>query len=351
MKNYKISVIVPVYGIEELLPRCVDSLLAQTYTNFELLLIDDGSKDKCPQICDEYAKKNERVKVFHKENGGLVDAWVFGVKKSTGDLIAFIDGDDWCEVEYLNKLVQPFYEHGVDISICGYYISNDSYRERGSEIHGKYEGLIEGEKLAEIKTKTIKKPNNFIPLYRWNKLYKRELIVNNLKYADTRMTISEDSTIVQATILDAKKIYITHESLHNYYYRATSIINTYKANWHEKALIYFSYFKQLYKDKGLENSPGLNFERIRIAHLLLKNILKSKGKDKKQKFLELCDSEFVKDINLKNSEFSYRAKLLTKSLKKKRYTLAMTLVKGKMAIEKIRKCRDKLLGKYKKYEL
>ena len=95
MSNPKISVIIPVYNAESTLRRCVDSVLAQTFTDFECLLINDGSKDKSGEICDEYAIRDSRVRVFHKENGGVSSARNVGLDNATGEWIAFVDSDDW----------------------------------------------------------------------------------------------------------------------------------------------------------------------------------------------------------------------------------------------------------------
>ena len=104
----QISVIVPIYKVEQYLERCVDSILNQTFTDFELVLVDDGSPDNCGAICDEYAKKNERIVVIHKENGGLSDARNAGIEwalnNSGSEWITFIDSDDWVHIDYLEYL-------------------------------------------------------------------------------------------------------------------------------------------------------------------------------------------------------------------------------------------------------
>ena len=101
-----ISVIVPIYKVEKYLRRCVDSILNQSYTDFELLLIDDGSPDGCPQICDEYAQQDTRVRVFHKPNGGLSDARNYGLDRMKGEYVSFIDSDDYVGPDYLTVLVE-----------------------------------------------------------------------------------------------------------------------------------------------------------------------------------------------------------------------------------------------------
>ena len=100
-----VSVIVPVYNAEKYLSRCIDSILAQTYTNFELLLINDGSKDNSGKICDEYAEKDNRIRVYHKENGGVSSARNYGLDKAVGKYICFVDADDWVNKDYLEKLL------------------------------------------------------------------------------------------------------------------------------------------------------------------------------------------------------------------------------------------------------
>ena len=103
-----ISVIIPVYKVEKYLNKCVDSVLNQTYKNLEIILVDDGSPDKCPEICDEYAKKDDRIKIIHKQNGGLSDARNVGIEKSTGEYITFIDSDDYVDSNYIEQLYKLF---------------------------------------------------------------------------------------------------------------------------------------------------------------------------------------------------------------------------------------------------
>lgn len=119
-----ISVIVPVYKVEQFLHRCVDSILGQTFSDFELILVDDGSPDGCPAICDEYAAKDSRVVVIHQENGGLSAARNAGIDyafaNSDSQWLTFIDSDDWVHPEYLQRLLDAAVENDVPVSICGY---------------------------------------------------------------------------------------------------------------------------------------------------------------------------------------------------------------------------------------
>ena len=101
----KVSVIVPVYRTLECLARCVQSITGQTYKNLEIILVDDGSPDDCPALCDDWAQKDDRIRVLHKENGGLVSAWTTGVSMSTGDYLCFVDSDDWIDACMVEKML------------------------------------------------------------------------------------------------------------------------------------------------------------------------------------------------------------------------------------------------------
>lgn len=114
-----ISVIIPIYKVEEYLPACLDSVLVQTYQNLEIILVDDGSPDNCPALCDEYAKRDSRVMVYHKTNGGLSDARNYGTARASGSYIAYIDSDDCVAPNYIEYLYRPVFERRVDVSCCG----------------------------------------------------------------------------------------------------------------------------------------------------------------------------------------------------------------------------------------
>lgn len=120
MKGALISVIVAVYNIEEYLPRCVDSILAQTYENLEIILVDDGSSDGSAQICDDYAGRDERIKVIHKKNGGLSDARNAGLDVAAGDYIGFVDGDDWIEPDMYYAMYEACRSAGAQMAACRY---------------------------------------------------------------------------------------------------------------------------------------------------------------------------------------------------------------------------------------
>ena len=119
MNNELISIIVPVYKVEKYLEKCVKSILNQTYTNLEIILVNDGSPDECGRLCDELAKVDDRIRVFHKENGGLSDARNYGVERASGEYIGFVDSDDYIHESMYEKLYEAIKKSGTEISECG----------------------------------------------------------------------------------------------------------------------------------------------------------------------------------------------------------------------------------------
>lgn len=169
MQNPLISVIVPVYKVEEYLDKCVESIVNQTYQNLEIVLVDDGSPDRCPAMCDEWEKEDSRIKVIHKVNGGLSDARNVGLEIIAGEYVAFIDSDDWIESEFIEKLYHALIAYNADVSGCKYRKCTsvleicDNTENNSVEIYNKIQGL------SALIDETIKQVV-------WNKLYKKEII-------------------------------------------------------------------------------------------------------------------------------------------------------------------------------
>ena len=169
----KISIIVPVYNMEKYLRQCVDSILAQTFKDFELLLVNDGSKDSSPQICDEYAAADARVRVIHKENSGQADSRNIAIKEAKAPLIGFVDSDDWIDPDMYETLYRTMVENDADISMCGHYLSYVNH-ERPSCQGGCVNVYERSQALQMILD------DREIKSYLVDKLYKKEVITNLL---------------------------------------------------------------------------------------------------------------------------------------------------------------------------
>ncbi len=215
-----VSVVIPVYNVEKYLIRCLESVILQTYRNLEIILVDDGSTDNSGKICDEYAERDSRIKVIHKENGGLSDARNIGIKSASADYIAFIDSDDYVKNVYIQSLVEITLRYDVDIAICRYFngkkknfpLTIRHYRKVKSfdskvmlyNWHGKYKHV---ETIA------------------WNKLYKKALFIDNQIYYPVGY-FNEDVQTTHLLVDKAKKIALINDKLYYYYNREESIINT-----------------------------------------------------------------------------------------------------------------------------
>ncbi|MDF2540318.1 MAG: epsJ [Herbinix sp.] len=170
-----ISVIVPIYKVEEYLPQCIESLLNQKYDNLEILLIDDGSPDRCGEICDVYAKKDSRIQVYHKRNGGIGDALNYGINRAKGKYISFVDGDDYIvNQDAFRLLIREAMQSDADI-ILGNYVKDIDGRMLLTKDHGFYKGISANNSNFRLTGFFI---NGHLAYY-WGKLYKRIFLLQH----------------------------------------------------------------------------------------------------------------------------------------------------------------------------
>lgn len=226
MMHSQVSVIVPVYNVEHYIHRALDSLLNQTYPHLDIILVDDGSPDKCPQICDEYARKDNRVRVIHKKNGGLSDARNVGLDIATGEYITFLDSDDYILPDTVEKFLRTAHEQNVDVVCCGLNIIDTSgriYDYRKCEASFK----ASGEAVVKLLLKDVF-PYNFSPA----KFYKRTLF-DGIHFPVGR--IYEDMATTYIAISKANSVYCMKECMYNYERKRegniSSELNTIKAAW------------------------------------------------------------------------------------------------------------------------
>ncbi len=211
-----ISVIVPVYNVESCLGKCLDSILEQTYRDFELLLIDDGATDSSGDICERYAKTDERIKVFHKPNGGLSDARNYGIERASGDYLTFIDSDDYIIANYLEVLYKMATENNAEISAVSCEEVYDMDAPTAPVKCGKV-NVIDAEET--MRRMLIRSP---FGVSAWAKLYKRELFAE-LRYPVGRLY--EDMLTTPYVVAKCSKIAYTDTKMYMYYQRSGSITN------------------------------------------------------------------------------------------------------------------------------
>lgn len=245
-----ITIIMPVYNVKEYISACVDSVINQTYRNFELILVDDGSTDESGTICDEYAQKDSRISVIHKENGGVSDARNIAIPVAKGNYICFVDPDDMLAPTYLQKLYETMIGSGADLVACNYYSFYDGDVIPEDIGNGTHETLVITEKemedeafAAEYTVKMV------IPI---NKMYKR-CIFDIIKYPVGK--IHEDAYVYHHMLHEVQKVVYISDILYYYRLRKNSITNS------------------GFKIKELEDSMGAVIDRIDFYHGLGKQRL------------------------------------------------------------------------------
>ncbi len=213
----KFSVIVPVYNVERFLRQCVESVLNQSCGDFELILVDDGSPDNCPRICDEYALKDGRVKVIHKTNGGLVSARKAGCVVAVGEYVVCLDGDDYIAPNCLDSFAKAIDEYSPDICLCGFY---KAYSENDVKcLPFENAGFYDKETIEKhIYPYLIEnKYGRYFSASIWAKAFRREIYTEYQTSVDSRIKIGEDQCVVKPCVFRAESLYVIDECL--YYYR------------------------------------------------------------------------------------------------------------------------------------
>ena len=210
-----ISLIIPVYKVEKYLEKCIQSVINQTYENLQIILVDDGSPDNCGKICDEYAKKDHRIEVIHKSNGGLSDARNKGLEIAKGEYIGFVDSDDYIEADMYEVLYNLLKQYNADVSICNFYtVSQGKIAIKNAE-----NGIKEYNRIEILKEVLL---DNNIQSYAWNKLYKKELF-DEIKYPIGKKY--EDIGTTFYLLEKCNKVVVTGKSEYYYINRQDSIVN------------------------------------------------------------------------------------------------------------------------------
>lgn len=244
-----ISIVVPIYNVEKYVENCIDSIIKQTYLNLEIILVDDGSTDSSPQICDEYSKSDSRIKVIHKVNGGLVSARKAGVRAATGDYIAYVDGDDWIEPNMYEQLFHKI--NGADVIICG--VERDYGNHISYEINKVKDGLYEGAELVDTIYKKMMYTGVFfergIQPHVYNILFRADLLRHNQLQVSDEIRVGEDAACLYPALLEAKKICLISECFYHYQMRDTSIMGVKDKTELDRYKILYDYLRRRFSEK------------------------------------------------------------------------------------------------------
>lgn len=220
------SIIIPVYNIASYLKKCIDSIMDQTYSELEIILVDDGSTDGSAEICDRYASLDNRIKVLHKPNGGLVSARKAGLEAATGEYVIYVDGDDWVESDLCENMLKEMLDSGADL------VDADYYMDMGQEVISMHSNISYGRYSVEEIISLMLCDENFnecrLKAYLWSKMFRRELL-EQVQYAvDERITFGEDVAVTYPYVLQCKKISILNYSGYHYVQHLSSMVYTKK---------------------------------------------------------------------------------------------------------------------------
>lgn len=280
----KISVIVPIYNTENYLHRCLDSIINQTYKELEIILVDDGSKDSSPQICDEFAEKDNRVKVIHKKNEGVAKARNTAIAMATGDYLAFVDSDDFIDKAMFERLINNALKHDADMSICGF---KNTCGDVCETTYIDYEYVLDSQRALEHLY--IDLDMNFVILC--GKLFKRHLFDG---ITIPSVVCAEDNYILYKIILKSKTIVYDKSQMYMYYYRTDSATKTFNESSSED---FRAFSEQMYfwEKEGRMDLHRMCF--VRCFKRLIMTMGCAKGNPKIEGFNQMMKEAYEKCIN------------------------------------------------------
>ena len=260
----KISVVVPVYKVEKYLNQCVKSILSQTFTDFELILVDDGSPDSCPDMCDAWAEKDSRVKVIHKENGGLSSARNAGVAAAQAEYIAFVDSDDWVEQDFLKTLYEAAVVYGADMVQCNYQtVSQHETVPVMSPGFMLYEQDNMKNLLEEMAQTNVKHLYNS----RWTKLYRADIAKEAVKLCPETQAMGEDylMNFAAATMCD-RIVILDSAPMYDYRINENSMSNSYSRRKRIQEYDFWNTVYNIAQNAGCSNLPDVE-KRVQSAYV------------------------------------------------------------------------------------
>lgn len=290
-----ISIIVPVYNVAAYLPKCLQSLNQQTEKDIEIIIVNDGSTDGSDKICQDFIVGKEQFRYVSKENGGLMSAWMEGVKHVKGDYIGFVDSDDYVEETMFEKLYTKAKETGAEIVMCDRY---DVVGDNVSYLPQKIEpGLYDGERMDVIYQNILPKFNGWhITNARWNKIFKADLFVQNTKYCTHLSRICEDRFITPSCVFGAKSFYYLPEPLYYYVFRKGSNHSMPSMKLQDTMEMLYGIQKQMIAEHNQADKYGELVERANLDYLRQMIMRNFAGKGDKTVRLQLAKRILQSDL-------------------------------------------------------
>lgn len=259
---YKISVIVPVYNIEEYIPHCIESIVGQTYSNLQIILVDDGSTDSSGRICDRYAEQDDRIQVIHQENGGLVLARKAGLNAAEGDFIGFVDGDDYIESDFYESLLNFILEEQVDFVHTGYVYERNNVSIKRCQFETKVYELDRDTTVKIINDYVLgNSEERHVTFSIWSKLYKSVFIKKCYDKIPLYQSMGEDLLCLCLCLLEGKRASFHKETLYHYNLRHSSLVNSTDITIIFKIFRLYNALWEVFKAYNISDYVESNFER------------------------------------------------------------------------------------------
>ena len=296
-----VSIIVPIYKVEDYIRECIDSILAQTYPYFELILVDDGSPDNCGRICDDYAKGDNRIKVVHKVNGGISSARNAGLEVAKGEWIMHVDGDDWIEPDMIESLIEAAQITGADM-VIGDFVK-----------YGPSAGYNKLPTWSSDKKKSMTNYVAYVMTTIWGSIAKRSLYADHSLKSPEGISYCEDFHLIVRLCHFAKKVVNVHRPFYHYRYRPTSIMsNLNKKTEADEQWVYQDTIR-FFKEQGVyeDYRKVMSWRVLKSAQELLLNPAGHK------RFMELFNDgrEFIFSCPFVNRKIKMLAWMLTHNLR------------------------------------
>lgn len=311
-----ISVIIPVYNAEKYLSACLESVMAQTYKNLEILLVNDGSTDNSVAVCEEFAVKDQRIKLIHKENGGVSSARNCGLQNANGEYVTFIDSDDYVDKDYVQALYDALQTDNADMSFCNFVYAGKTLESSG-------EKLPDAICIDKNSPETVRflsrffRVGSYIMGSCWRILYKKQLIETDT--FNPRLRIGEDLLFMINALLKAEKVTFVKQDLYFYRVNEESCMLTYKKNYLQNQTDLYTEIQKRFET--LNVSKMLNVYGAVVNYECFLNEIKYKQPTQKENIQAIRQSELYKYFTLKNGL------AIDKFNKKIKYAIVWFLVK------------------------
>lgn len=293
----KISVIVPVYNKEEYLRQCIDSILGQSYQKIELILVDDGSVDNSGAICDEYAKKEERVQALHRQNGGPTAACVAGMAAASGEYYMFVDSDDYLDAQMLWEMSKQLKGTQGEVVICNHVL--EKRRDTVFVSSAIPAGVYEGERLEkEFKERLLGNEKRLVPMSRCMKLCEKSIFDGNEKYYDISIRLGDDFHLMYPALLNSRRVVVMEEAFfYHYRYVEGSIVHRYDEKMIDSVNAWRESVAKVAADKKVhDGEKKLDREYCYMLMYVMKNELRNPNKNYIARIQQIF---YDKDVRMK----------------------------------------------------